>query len=920
MRLFTSFLIFILSLQVFAQNSGFYRVQNHKTSRYITVIDNKGGVDIATTDADLGALITLKGFDNVVSKPGAIIYIENVGNSNYNLKSQGIDTYSIINYYIKLKASRSVKGAYQAYAQASGIVKYLCDEDWDGDDGAVMTSGTKTRDWYLHPITADGDNYFGLKPGIATSKGHFQTFYASFAYQLPANMKAYYVDRVEKGMAVWKEVKDGLVPAATPVIIQSNSAEASKNRLTLLTSASTKVSGNLLKGVYFCNDVKGKHNNVVAYNAKTMRVLGKMANGDLGFITDANLKNIPENTAYITVAEGAPAEIKLVTEDEIKTPATHTITYIVDGAVYEQQTVEAGKPITPPTAPAKKGYTFVGWSGMPQVMPDGNISVEAQFKVNSYTITYMIDGAVVSEQTVEYGAMVTAPAAPEKTGHTFKGWTNVPTTMPAENFTVTGAYEVNKYTLTFTIDGAVVSEQTVEYGAKVTAPAAPEKTGHTFKGWTNVPTTMPAENVTVTGAYEVNKYTLTFTIDGAIVSEQTVEYGASVTAPAAPEKKGHTFKGWTNVPTTMPAENVTVTGAYEVNKYTLTFTIDGAVVSEQTVEYGASITAPAAPEKEGHTFKGWTNVPTTMPAENVTVTGAYTKNKYLITFKVDDEVIHTDSVEYGAVVNAPENPTKEGYTFSGWQGLPNTMPAEDVTVTANFIMNGYTLTYVVDGEVYRTYAYEYGSTITPEQAPQKEGHTFSGWSEIPGTMPAEDVTITGSFTVNKYLVTFKIGEEVIQADSLTYGSTIVAPNAPAKEGHTFKGWEGMPETVPAADVTAHGVYEVNKYKLTYILDGEVYEEQMVEYGTSINPIEVELEEGKTFEGWQEVPETMPANDVVVYGTTTVSSITAVNGTNALSDVYSLTGRLIAKGVDATWIRTNLKTGIYIINNKKVMIK
>jgi hypothetical protein len=65
---------------------------------------------------------------------------------------------------------------------------------------------------------------------------------------------------------------------------------------------------------------------------------------------------------------------------------------------------------------------------------------------------------------------------------------------------------------------------------------------------------------------------------------------------------------------------------------------------------------------------------------------------------------------------------------------------------------------------------------------------------------------------------------------------------------------------------------------------------------------------------------MPANDVVVYGTTTVSSITAVNGTNALSDVYSLTGRLIAKGVDATWIRTNLKTGIYIINNKKVMIK
>jgi uncharacterized repeat protein (TIGR02543 family) len=432
----------------------------------------------------------------------------------------------------------------------------------------------------------------------------------------------------------------------------------------------------------------------------------------------------------------------------------------------------------------------------------------------------------------------------------------------------------------------------------------------------------------------------------------------------------------------MPAENVTVTGAYEVNKYTLTFTIDGAVVSEQTVEYGASVTAPAAPEKEGHTFKGWTNVPTTMPAENVTVTGAYTKNKYLITYKVDDEVIHTDSVEYGAVVNAPENPSKEGYTFSGWQGLPNTMPAEDVTVTANFIMNGYTLTYVVDGEVYRTYAYEYGSTITPEQAPQKEGHTFSGWSEIPGTMPAEDVTITGSFTVNKYLVTFKIGEEVIQADSLTYGSTIVAPNAPAKEGHTFKGWEGLPETVPADDVTATGAYEVNKYKLTYILDGEVYEEQMVEYGTSITPPQVEEKEGHTFSGWKNLPETMPAYDVTVTGDYEVNTYTVriyLNGAlyqtmavdygtvlnipvptvpedmefkgwtteipatmpahdldiygtydyptsiaslqaNQRVTIYTLNGLLICK--DAQWqtVKDKLAAGMYIVNGKKIFVK
>lgn len=58
----------------------------------------------------------------------------------------------------------------------------------------------------------------------------------------------------------------------------------------------------------------------------------------------------------------------------------------------------------------------------------------------------------------------------------------------------------------------------------------------------------------------------------------------------------------------------------------------------------------------------------------------------------------------------------------------------------------YTLTYMVDGETYKTYEVEYGASITPEDEPTKEGYTFSGWSEIPETMPAKDVTVTGSFT------------------------------------------------------------------------------------------------------------------------------------------------------------------------------
>lgn len=66
------------------------------------------------------------------------------------------------------------------------------------------------------------------------------------------------------------------------------------------------------------------------------------------------------------------------------------------------------------------------------------------------------------------------------------------------------------------------------------------------------------------------------------------------------------------------------------------------------------------------------------------------------------------------------NPPKEGYTFSGWSDIPSTMPDHDVTVTGSFTINKYKLTYMVDGEDYISSDVEYGATITPETAPTKE--------------------------------------------------------------------------------------------------------------------------------------------------------------------------------------------------------
>ena len=179
---------------------------------------------------------------------------------------------------------------------------------------------------------------------------------------------------------------------------------------------------------------------------------------------------------------------------------------------------------------------------------------------------------------------------------------------------------------------------------------------------------------------------------------------------------------------------------------TITYIVDGEVYKSYEVEYSATIIPEPEPTKEGCTFSGWSEIPETMPTHDVTVTGSFIPNNYSLTYIVDGEVYKTYTVTYGTSIAPEPVPTKEGYTFSGWSYIPATMPATDVVVMGTFTISSYTLTYKVDGQVYKTYTVEYGAAITPEPEPTKEGYTFSGWSTIPATMPDHDVTVTGTFT------------------------------------------------------------------------------------------------------------------------------------------------------------------------------
>ena len=207
---------------------------------------------------------------------------------------------------------------------------------------------------------------------------------------------------------------------------------------------------------------------------------------------------------------------------------------------------------------------------------------------------------------------------------------------------------------------------------------------------------------------------------------------------------------------TTVATNVDIAVEFTKKVYHLTYWVDGAVYRRYEVEYGASVVPENVPAKEGYTFGGWSDIPSNMPAGNVNVSGSFTVNQYLLTFQVDGEECKAFEVEYGSLIIPLAEPVKEGYTFSGWIEMPETMPAHDVIVTGRFTVNTYEVTYMVDGTVFLTDSLAYQSPIPLPTVPERSGYDFE-WDEHPETMPAYDVIIIGNYTVETSVASSKVG-------------------------------------------------------------------------------------------------------------------------------------------------------------------
>ncbi len=542
---------------------------------------------------------------------------------------------------------------------------------------------------------------------------------------------------------------------------------------------------------------------------------------------------MPAHDVTITFTYKANSYVVTVnyTSDDNKINETNTVT-LTYGEAYNIAT------------PEKIGYTADKAAVAGTVSSDVNETVT--YKANSYNLTINYKYADGTEAADAYSTKVVYDTAYSVASPEIKGYTadkpTVAGTMGAADVTVDVTYSVNNYTLTINYvyaDGTQAAETYTQTYTFVDTYSvnSPSITGYTADVETVSGDFKDAKNVEATVTYTINVYDVKFVgFNNADLGTQKVEYLGAATAPVAPTVEGYTFTGWDEKFDSITGD-LTVTAQYKINQYTITFdTVGGTAIDPIKADFGTAVTAPADPAKTGYTFAGWdTEIPATMPAENVTITAKWNVNQYTITFDtVGGTAIEPIKADFGTAVTAPADPTKTGYTFKGWDvEIPSTMPAENVTITAKWEINKYTITYKADnGTEDIVHTYDYNAEVTAPADPTKTGYTFDGWSPtVPGNMPANDVVVTAQWTINKYTVTFIDNAGNKTEESYDYGTAASAITVPANtvnkynaDGHFSYSW---PEI---SVVTGNAEYKEIETKTAHDYESVVTEPTCTEGG------------------------------------------------------------------------------------------
>ena len=617
-----------------------------------------------------------------------------------------------------------------------------------------------------------------------------------------------------------------------------------------------------------------------------------------------------------------------------------------------ETTEKYGAAVTVAADATAPGYTFSGWSREDGfTMPAENVTITGSFTANGET-PYKVehwqqnledDGYTLAETENLTGETDTTATANPKTytGFAFDG--TAEGTVASGNIAGDGSlvlklyYTRNSYDVTYAYTGTVPTgasalpeKATVKYGAPVTVAEAATAPGYTFSGWSRNDFTMPAENVTITGSFTANsntEYTVrhhfqnilddAYDADTAMLSETLSGTTDTLTAAAAKTVAGFTAQSFQQK--NIAGDGSTVVDIYyNRNSYTVTYAVTGTVdpnpnYKQADYRFGQNVAAEAAAAKAGYDFIGWANEPAVMPANDVTATGyfvartdtAYQVQHYKQNLEDDGFTLaETEELTGKTDTIATANPkTYTGFTLDGT--VEGTVASGNIAGDGSLVLklyytrNSYDVTYAYTGTVPtgasalpEKATVKYGAPVTVAEAATAPGYTFSGWSRNDFTMPAENVTITGSFTANsntEYTVRHhfqNILDDAYDADTAMLsetlsGTTDTLTAAAAKTVAGFTAQSFQQKNIAGDGSTVVDIYyNRNSYGVSYrylntpagasaLPAGASYR-----FGAAVTVAEAATAPGYTFSGWSTGDFTMPAQDVEITGSFTANGDTA----------------------------------------------
>ena len=583
---------------------------------------------------------------------------------------------------------------------------------------------------------------------------------------------------------------------------------------------------------------------------------------------------------------------------------TVTFTFTVNGETHAVLTGNQGDPvdlssIEAPAAPV--GMHFVGWGNVPATF-DADATFEAQFANNTdtkYTVNvYNMD------TTGNY------PATPDSTyqgaGETNSTADITADAVAAEGFsldsaksTLTGTiaadgslvlsiyYSRNQYTITYA--NTDLEPDTYYYGATVSA-RTPEKAGYAFQGWEEeVPSTMPAQNITLTAKWNENPADYTdydIAVAAANAKKAEANYDKTYTeasrkaldAALAVDVSGKKLSEQGVVDAQTAAINAAVKGLEKMT-YNATFYVDGEEYRVVPTKVGEQIVAPKDPAKEGYVFKGWDKEVGKMGVEDITFAAqfeeasgiAYTVEVYTMDVNGNYGAAETKTLygTTGAQVTA-DTTAAEGFTFdeSAANVVSGTVAADgSLVLKVYFARNQYKLT--VDGAESEVY---YGAALDIATPAAREGYTFIGWNvDVPATMPASDLTLVSQWSENDADYTaYNAAVAAAQAKKAEtdYDKTYTAESRAALDAALAEKVSGKKYSEQSVvDAAAKAIndavasLEVMTYNATFYVDGAEYRVVPTKVGEQIIAPENPTKEGFVFTGWDKEVGVMGTEDV-----------------------------------------------------------